>query len=115
MCTYGFAFVPVNLLFLCLGVLLMMLARRNGMALPDSPDELLPMFAATGYLGTAVVVLFMIGIVAASASTVDSSLTALTTSYCLDIKERPSDVGLRRRVHVAMALLFVVFILILKQ
>lgn len=114
MCTYGFAFVPVNLLFLCLGVLLMMLARRNGMALPASPDELLPMFAATGLLGPTVVVLFMIGIVAASASTVDSSLTALTTSYCVDIKEKPDDISLRRRVHVAIALLFVVFILLFK-
>lgn len=114
MCAYGFAFVPVNLLFLCLGVLLMMLAKRNGMALPDSPDELLPMFAATGLLGPTVVVLFMIGIVAASASTVDSSLTALTTSYCVDIKEKPDDISLRRRVHVAIALLFVVFILLFK-
>lgn len=115
MCTYGFAFVPVNLLFLSLGILLMMLAGRKGMPLPDSPDELLPMFAATGELGSAVVVLFIIGIVAASASTVDSSLTALTTSYCVDIKERPADVGLRRRVHVVIAVIFAVFILLFRM
>ena len=68
MCTYGFAFLPTNLLFLSLGVLLVMLAGRQGMPLPASGDELLPMFAATGNLGTAVVVLFTIGIVAASFS-----------------------------------------------
>lgn len=92
----------------------MMLAARKGMALPESPDELLPMFAATGELGPAVVVLFIIGIVAASASTVDSSLTALTTSYCVDIKERPADISLRRRAHIAIALLFAVFILLFR-
>ncbi len=56
-CTYGFAFVPANLLFLSLGVLLMMLAQKQGVALPDAPDDLLPMFAASGAMGTLVVVL----------------------------------------------------------
>lgn len=69
------------------------------------------MFTATGYLGDTVTVLFTIGIVAASASTVDSSLTALTTSYCVDIKERPDDERLRRRTHLIMAAVFVIFIL----
>lgn len=51
MCTYGFAFVPVNLLFLCLGVLLAQLAQRQGVVLPEATDDLLPMYAATGQLG----------------------------------------------------------------
>ena len=110
-CTYGFAFVPVNMLFLGLGVLLLMLAAKEGAPLPGNPDDLLPMFAATGRLGDTVAVLFTIGIVAASASTIDSSLTALTTTYCVDIKERPGDERLRRRAHVGMALAAVVFIL----
>lgn len=114
MCTYGFAFVPVNLLFLFLGVLLMMLAEQEGLPLPANPDELLPMFAATGRLGTAVLVMFTLGIVAASFSTVDSSLTALTTSYCVDIRGRSDDERLRRRVHLAMAVVFVVFILLFR-
>ena len=38
MCTYGFAFVPANLLFLFLGVLLVMLAGRQGLALPAAGD-----------------------------------------------------------------------------
>ena len=110
-CSYGFAFVPVNLLFLSLGVLLVMLAQKEGCALPSDPDELLPMFAATGRIGTATAVLFVIGVVAASASTVDSSLTALTTSFCVDIKGRPGDERLRRRTHIGIAALFVIFIL----
>lgn len=111
MCTYGFAFVPVNLLFLSLGVLLVMLVNKEGIAIPSSSDDLLPMFAATGQLGTFVAVLFIIGVVAASASTVDSSLTALTTSFCVDIKERPDDERLRRNVHAGITVLFVLFIL----
>lgn len=111
MCTYGLAFVPVNLLFLCLGVLLSQLAQRQGVVLPALTDDLLPMFAATGRLGASVVVLFTIGIVAASFSSADSAMTALTTSWCVDLMERPHDEHLRRRTHMAFALLFVVFIL----
>lgn len=114
-CTYGFAFVPANLLFMALGVLLMQLAKREGIELPASGDELLPMFAATGRLSTVVVVLFTIGIVAASFSSADSALTALTTSYCVDIRGREGDECLRRRAHVGIAVLFVLFILLFKM
>lgn len=114
MCTYGFAFVPANLLFMSLGVLLMQLAQREGIALPASGDELLPMFAATGRLGETVVVLFTVGIVAASFSSADSALTALTTSYCVDIREREGDEQLRRRAHVGIAVVFILFILLFK-
>ena len=110
MCCYGFAFVPVNLLFLALGILLIHLAGQRGMALPTAGDELVPMFAATGALGPAVVVLFTVGVVAASFSSADSALTALTTSFCVDIRERPADERLRKRVHLLMALVFIVVI-----
>ncbi|KGI20873.1 sodium:solute symporter [Hoylesella timonensis] len=114
MCTYGLAFVPANLLFLCLGVLLSMLAQKEGIALPSSGDELLPMFAATGKMGNMVVVLFTIGIVAASFSSADSALTALTTTYCVDIKEKADDEALRHRVHAGMSVVFVIFILLFR-
>lgn len=114
MCTYGLAFVPANLLFLCLGVLLSMLAQQEGIALPSSGDELLPMFAATGKMGNMVVVLFTIGIVAASFSSADSALTALTTTYCVDVKEKADDETLRHRVHAGMSVVFVIFILLFR-
>lgn len=114
MCTYGLAFVPANLLFLCLGVLLSMLAQQEGIALPSSGDELLPMFAATGKMGNMVVVLFTIGIVAASFSSADSAMTALTTTYCVDIKEKADDETLRHRVHAGMSVVFVIFILLFR-
>lgn len=114
MCTYGLAFVPVNLLFLALGVLLSMLAGQQGVSLPSAGDELLPMFAATGELGAMVVVFFTIGIVATSFSSADSALTALTTTYCVDICQKPADERLRHRVHAAVGVVFVLFILMFR-
>ena len=111
MTTYGFAFVPVNLLFLSLGVLLVLLAEARGVALPAAGDALLPMFAATGELGNAVVVLFTLGVVAASFSSADSAITSMTTSYCVDICQRTDDERLRKRVHLVMSVVFAVFIM----
>lgn len=114
LCFGGMAFVPVNLLFLSLGILLLHLAAHTGAAIPPAGDELLPMFAATGSLGTAVQVLFTLGVVAASFSSADSALTALTTSCCVDIIGRQHDERLRRRVHLAIAAAFIIFILLFR-
>ena len=122
MCSYGVAFVPVNLLFLALGILLARLFQSQGMALPANGDQLLPMFVQ-GAAGTSLVashssllliVFFTLGIVAASFSSADSALTALTTSYCVDIRHRPEDEQLRRRTHLAMCVLLVLSILVIR-
>ena len=110
MCTYGVAFVPANLLFLSLGVLLALLASDGVTTLAG--DELLP--AYVGQSSPLVAVLFTLGIVAASFSSADSALTSLTTSYCVDICHRPDDERLRKRTHVVMCLLFVLFILLFR-
>jgi Na+/proline symporter len=110
MCCYGLAFVPVNLLFLSLGALLVLLAGQWGMSLPARGDELLPMFAATGRLGMTVVVLFVVGVVSASLSSADSALTALTTSACVDLWQRPDDPAFRRRVHFLITVVFVLLV-----
>lgn len=99
--TYGFAFLPVNLLFLTLGILLLQYAQRNGIELPNASDDILP-FIASDYLGKAVGLFFIIGIVSAAFSSADSALTALTTSVCVDLVGRQNDVSLRRRVHLLM-------------
>lgn len=114
MCAYGIAFVPANLLFLSLGVLLVILAKQRGMAIPMVSDELLPMFAATGELGQTVLVLFTLGIIAASFSSADSALTSLTTSFCVDLCGRENDEILRKRVHIGMAMVFIVFIMLFR-
>jgi len=114
MCSYGFAFVPANMLFLALGILLLFLTQKQGLTVPQAPDDLLPMFAASGSLGNAVVIFFTIGIVAASFSSADSALTAITTSVCIDLLDKPHDEVLRKRIHLAVAILFMVFIIAFK-
>ena len=114
MCCYGLAFVPVNLLFLSLGVLLTMLAAKLNVPLPENTDTLLPMFAATGKLGFGAQVLFTLGIVSASFSSADSALTSLTTTYCIDIRRQATDERLRRRAHLGICTLFVACILVFR-
>ncbi|HPF93586.1 MAG TPA: sodium:solute symporter, partial [Tenuifilaceae bacterium] len=46
---YGFAFLPVNLIFLSLGVLLFIFANQMGIAIPAQTDELFPIIATQGY------------------------------------------------------------------
>ena len=115
MCTYGVAFLPANLLFLSLGVLLTLWYQQQGLALPVKGDDLLPQFISlTSHLSPLTSIVFILGMVAAAFSSADSALTALTTSYCVDICGRPDDELLRRRAHIAMAGIFVVFILLFR-
>lgn len=113
MCLYGFCILPVNLLFLALGVLLYTFAAKSGMAIPQAGDRLLPMLVGNGALGTLVVFPFTIGITAAALSSADSAMTSLTTSICVDVLrvEREGFLpqkALRTRhlVHAAVALAF---------
>jgi len=110
MCTYGVAFVPANLLFLALGVLLTMVL---GSGLKG--DEMLPTFIQGSADSSLLTLLFTIGIVAASFSSADSALTSLTTCYCVDIRRQPDNEELRKKVHIAMCLFFVLFILLFRQ
>jgi len=59
-------------------------------------------------------VLFVLGIVAASFSSADSALTSLTTICCVDLLQKGRDERLRKRVHVLMCVVFVLFILVFK-
>ena len=109
----GLLYVPANLMFLSLGVLLYLFAARHAIALPASGDELLPMLCSGGYLGPAASLCFALGISAAAFSSADSALTALTTSVCVDLCHRPDDERLRRWMHgvvtVAILLLILLF------
>lgn len=108
MCSYGVAFVPANLLFLALGVLLAMLA---GDTTGLKGDQLLPNFVQATVVPQ---LLLTIGIVAASFSSADSALTSLTTCFCVDIRRQPDNEQLRKRMHVVMCFVFVLFILLFK-
>ncbi|MBR4677402.1 MAG: sodium:solute symporter [Bacteroidales bacterium] len=94
--SYGFSFLPVNLLFLSLGVLLYEYATKLGMfsngklsdisGNPLKADELFAYLATSGnFLPQIVGLLFIIGLVAAAFSSAGSAVTALTTSVTIDI------------------------------
>jgi Na+/proline symporter len=119
MFTYGALFVPVNLLFLSLGVLLVVFAQQAGLnPFELKGDELFPTLATqinpiSGelYLGTLVSILFILGIIAAAYSSADSALTALTTSFTVDILEVKNDdpqlIKKRRWVHICISLVLI--------
>jgi Na+/proline symporter len=109
----------VNFLFLSLGALLFIFARQRGITLPAQTDDLFPVIATTGYLGPAVAVFFIVGLVAAAYSSADSALTSLTTSFTVDIlngaklKEDRLQ-RLRKRVHIGISLVLLLVILIFR-
>ncbi len=80
---FSITLVPVNLLFLSLGVLLYVYANHFGIALPNRSDELYPMLALNNFSIFAGII-FLLGITAAAFSSADSALTALTTSFVVD-------------------------------
>ncbi|MDR2011129.1 MAG: sodium:solute symporter [Bacteroidales bacterium] len=107
--SYGVAFLPANLLFLSLGVLLMIYAQTMGVD-PEliKGDNLYP-YLATNYLGSAVLILFLIGLMASAYSSADSALTALTTSFTVDIlgikgKSEKQIQKTRKITHIGMSL-----------
>ena len=111
---YGFAFIPVNLLFLLLGFLMLYFASSQGIVLPVQGDALLPWFAQN-YFSTGVFLLFVLGIIAAAFSSADSALTALTTSFSIDIlgirQEEAKDPQLAKRhrmiIHAVITVIFI--------
>ena len=109
--------VFVNLLFLSLGILLYLYAETNGIAIPTRTDDLYPFLATTEFTAFAGIV-FVLGITAAAYSSADSTLTALTTSFCYDFLEiekkypKAQQVNLRKKVHLGFTvLMFLVIIM----
>lgn len=105
MVSYGFGFLPVNLIFLSLGILLYMFAHEMGVT--QTGDELFPYLAtginpATGqpFLPLIVSVLFVLGLVAAAFSSAGSAVTALTTAIMVDFNAKN-----RFRTHIINTLL----------
>ena len=106
--TSGLLQMPVIFLFLCLGALLHMFADANGIA--QTGDRLFPAVATSPLLPSVVGVLFTIGLVSCAFSAGGSALTALTTSFTVDIigtkgKSEEEVSALRKKVHLGMALL----------
>ena len=111
--------VFVNFLFLSLGVLLYVFAKREGIAIPERTDDLYPLLALN-HLGLAVGITFLLGITAATYASSDSALTALTTSFCVDfmnVEKRPEveRARIKQIVHIGFSVVFFVVIIIFRQ
>lgn len=119
MITGGVLQVFVNLLFLMLGVLLYTYAANNQIALPEKGDEVFPFLATQGYFPVIVSILFIVGLISAAYAAAGSALTALTTSFMVDIlgatkKKSEKEVSsVRMRVHIAMAVVMAVVIFVI--
>ncbi|MDR0713372.1 MAG: sodium:solute symporter [Bacteroidales bacterium] len=112
--------LPINLLFLSLGAVLMIYAQANGIEVPES-DRLFAQVAVHRLGGVAGIV-FTVGLVAAAYSSADGTLTAVTTSICIDIlrlnRRNISDrkrIRLRYLVHFIVALVSLLLILCVKR
>ncbi|QAA81175.1 sodium:solute symporter [Aequorivita sp. H23M31] len=109
----------VNFVFLVLGLLLTVYAQQNG--IDAHKDQLFPTLAAQeNVFGTGVAVLFVLGLIAAAYSSADSALTALTTSFSIDILDiekrydERKQVRVRKQVHILVSLVLIAVIIIFK-
>lgn len=107
----------VIFLFLVLGVLLYLYVDRTGMTLPEKSDQVFSMVSVEGGLPLIVGILFVIGLISSTYSAAGSALTALTTSFTVDILDGTKRYGearltrLRKGVHIGMALAMAAVIL----
>ena len=107
-------FVVIGL-FLVLGLLLYTYASEMNITLPEKGDQVFPFLATQGYFPLMVGIVFIIGLVAASYSAAGSALTALTTSFTIDIlggksKSEEELTKSRKGVHVLMAVIMAICI-----
>ena len=124
----------VILLFLTLGVLLYIYLQNNGIAPTEDalfpmfahdgtavihkPDHTFPYVATSGILPISIGILFILGLVSSTFSSAGSALTALTTSFTVDIlrgKERFEEKQLtkvRKTVNIGMAVALTIIMLI---
>ena len=92
-----------------LGVLLYTFAERKGIALTGGTDAMFPTVATSPEVPLAVGIFFVLGLVASTYSAAGSAMTALTTSFTVDILggdkryDESSLARVRKRVHICMA------------
>ena len=118
--TLSIIMVGVLLLFLFLGALLHLYATQQGVA--ATGDKLFPEIALR-HMPPVVSIIFIIALISALFPSADGAITALTSSVCIDIIgiQRRDDMDeawkkkLRQRVHLAVAFVFLLFVLMFYQ
>lgn len=109
--------IVVILLFLALGALIYIYIAREGLPQPAKGDQAFALVAVQGGLPKIAGIMFVVGLVSCTYSAAGSALTALTTSFTLDIMHGGGNdeqrlERLRKRTHVAMAAVITTVILI---
>lgn len=110
----------VNFLFLTMGGLLYLYAQQN--QLTYSGDDLFPSIALGGYLSQTIGIIFIIGLISALFPSADGALTAMTSSFCIDILGMQKDTQstevqkrmTRLTVHFSFAFIFLLCVLMFK-
>ena len=112
---FSITFFFSTVLFLSLGVLLYKFAMDQGISIPERSDDLYPLLALN-HFGILAGIVFLLGIIAAAFSSADSALTALTTSFCVDILDLPNKKTDQKKtrlwVHIGFTLLMFLVIII---
>jgi Na+/proline symporter len=117
--TFSVTLLVVNFLFLFMGGLLYLFAQKNNIQVPA--DDLFPTIALH-HLPAIASILFIIGLISALFPSADGALTALTSSFCIDIlgfQRKPDLTEAAKRktrlsVHFSFAIIFLVLVMIFK-
>jgi Na+/proline symporter len=107
--TFSVIIVVVNFLFLFMGGLLYLFASSKGINTP--PDDLFPTIALH-FMGKVIPIIFVIGLISALFPSADGALTALTSSFCIDMlgmKRRDDwDEKRKKRIRLTVHFLFAI-------
>jgi Na+/proline symporter len=118
--TFGIIQALVVLLFLFLGGLLYLYGTQNGIT--ARPDRIFPTIALGEGVPGIISVIFIIALISALFPSADGAITALTSSFCIDIlglkrREEWNDKQknkIRKSVHLVFAAVFLLFVMIFK-
>lgn len=115
-------FVIVNLIFLSVGALLYIYAEQYGISVPIDENgatrtDLFFPEIAFNHFAMVPAIIFLLGLTAATFSTTDSALTALTTSFCVDFlemdKKKHTTKSIRTRYLIHILFSFLLFIVVI--
>ncbi|MES2800063.1 MAG: sodium:solute symporter [Bacteroidota bacterium] len=120
MISFSVIILVVNLLFLFLGGMLYLYAQQNGWQF--APDDMFPTIVKQ-YLPQGIFLIFIVGLISALFPSVDGAITALTSSFCIDIlgferREQMTEiekVKTRKMVHLSFAMLFILLVFFFKM
>ena len=117
--TFSTIMVLVNVLFLFLGGILYLMASANNIGVAG--DDLFPTIALD-YLPAWVSIIFVVGIISTLFPSADGAVTAITSSFCIDIlgvkRKVNSEEGKIKRtrmaVHIGFIFIFLVCLFVFK-